>query len=70
MSVGEAGAAHPDVLQQAEVLHLVTAALLLKQQRGLNIVGFDAADVVRLLQGETESEQYIIETISGDDAHS
>ncbi|TNN65347.1 hypothetical protein EYF80_024502 [Liparis tanakae] len=46
----EAGAPHPDVLQQPEVAHLVAAALLLEQQGGLDVVGLDAADVVGLLR--------------------
>lgn len=53
LSVGEAGTPHPDVLQQAQVFHLVAAALQLEQQWGFDIVGFDAADVVRFLQGAT-----------------
>lgn len=52
LPVGEAGASHPDVLQQPEVLHLVAAALLLEQQRGLDVVGLDAADVVGFLRKE------------------
>jgi len=50
LPVGEAGAPHPDVLQQPEVAHLVAAALLLEQQGGLDVVGLDAADVVGLLR--------------------
>ena len=49
LAVGETGPAHSYVLQQAPVLHLVTAALLLKQQGGLDLVRLDAADVVGLL---------------------
>lgn len=50
LSVGETSAPHSDVLQQPKILHLMAAALLLKQQRGLDVVGLDAADIVGFLQ--------------------
>lgn len=53
LSVGEAGTPHSDVLQQPEVLHLMAAAILLEEQRGLDIVGLDAADIVGFLQRVT-----------------
>lgn len=53
LSVGEASASHSDVFQQPEVLHLMAAALLLKEQRGFDVVGLDAADIVGFLQGAT-----------------
>lgn len=53
MSVGEAGTPHSDVLQQPEVLHLMAAALLLQQQRGLDIIGLDAANIVGFLKRAT-----------------
>lgn len=50
LPVGETSASHSHVFQQAQVLHLVAAALFLKEQRGLDVVGLDAADVVGFLQ--------------------
>lgn len=50
LPVGEASASHSHVFQQAQVLHLVAAALFLKEQRGFDVVGLDAADVVGFLQ--------------------
>lgn len=55
LSVGEASTPHSDVFQQPQVLHLVAAALVLKEQRGLDVVGLDAADVVGLLQKVMEA---------------
>lgn len=53
LPVGETSASHSDVFQQAQVLHLVAAALFLKEQRGFDVVGLDAADVVGFLQRAT-----------------
>lgn len=50
LSVGETSTSHSHVFQQPQVLHLVAAALVLKEQRGFDVVGLDAADVVGLLQ--------------------
>lgn len=49
LSVSEAGPTHSDVLQQAEILHLVAAAFGLKQKRRFDVIGLDAADVVGFL---------------------
>ena len=50
LAVGEARPAHHHVLQQAQVGHLVLAAGLVEQNRGLQLVGFDAAHVVGFLR--------------------
>lgn len=50
LSVGETSTSHSDIFQQPEVLHLMAAALFLKEQRGFDVVGLDAADVVGFLQ--------------------
>lgn len=62
LPVGEAGAPHAHVLQQTQVLHLVAAALLLEQQRRLDVVGLDAAHVVRFLWEETEGRHTVLAT--------
>lgn len=54
LAIGKACPPHPDVLQQAEVLHLVPAALLVKQLRGLLVIGLDATDVIGLLTGQSK----------------
>ncbi|TNN39334.1 hypothetical protein EYF80_050504 [Liparis tanakae] len=54
LPVGEARSAHPHVLHQAQVGHLVLAAGVVEQHRGLHLVGLYAAHVVRLLEDETE----------------
>lgn len=54
LAVGKACPSHPDVLQQSQVLHLVPAALLVKQLGGLLVVGLNAADVIGLLEGQRQ----------------
>lgn len=55
--VGVPGPADPDVLAEAQVLHLVLHPVLLPVAGALGLVGFDAADVVRraLHQGLDQS---------------
>lgn len=53
LSVGKTSTSHSDVFQQPEVLHLMAAALFLKEQRGFDIIGLDAADIVGFLQRVT-----------------
>lgn len=50
LPVGEARSAHHDVLHQAQVGHLMLAASVVEQHRGLHLVGLDAPHVVRLLK--------------------
>ena len=56
LPVGEARPAHHHVLQQAEVGHLVLAAGIVKQHRGLQLVGLYAAHIVRLLKDKGDKE--------------
>lgn len=50
LPVGEARSAHHHVLHQAEVGHLVLAASVVEQDRGLHLVGLYAAHIVGLLK--------------------
>lgn len=50
LPVGKAGPAHHHVLQQAEVGHLVPAASVIEQDRGLHLIGLDATHIVGLLE--------------------
>lgn len=52
LAVGKACPTHPHVFQQPQVLHLVPAAVIIKDLWGLLVVGFDATYVIWLLKKE------------------
>lgn len=52
LPVSKARPAHHHVLQQAQVGHLVLAAGVVEQHRGLHLVGFYASHIIRLLKGK------------------
>ena len=56
-SVGEAGAAHAHILQQAEIEHLVFDLVVVEGVGGFEFVGFYAAHIKWVLL--KESEQWV-----------